>query len=129
MATKKKQAKVKLKLIPLSLMNTFVQVFTGAKMFVQSNSIIIDNKEIADKLVGLGYDSFFFNTIPANLTSFKVDHLKINSYKYYLTKFIKDYFELQLVHIKENEYYIDTDNEAVFEVIKKGMIRLGFVIK
>ncbi len=123
----KKQSVKKEKLIPISLVASFSYVFFKSNLFVQGSCLLMDDKNLADILKALGYDVIHIGGIPNQLVKVKIDHLKIPSYKYYLHKFIFDCFEINIIELSKNRYFIDTQNELDYDSISTGLIKLGFI--
>lgn len=129
----KKEIKKELKLIPLSLLCSFILVFFKNKCLNVNGCIVSAQEPIIIKLDELGYSIWLVPNIPDKIVTISTDQQKSPSYCHYLEKFIKDFFEIEIIKIRSNEYFIDKSPKDEFNntirFVKEGLESLGFVVK
>ncbi len=128
--TSKKEEKEKLKLIPGSLLCSFIWIFLNSRSIHVNGFMIGSYEPIIEKMNKLGYNTWKVQFIPDEVFKINLDHQKTPTYRHYLEKFILDVFEIEIIKIKDNEYYINsTIDNSYYAQIVKGLKQLGFVTK
>ncbi len=128
-AVKNKRVEV-IKTIPTHLFCSFIIHFLKESAIVVDGIVTVIDKDLYTKINELGYASWLVNCLPTELIKKESNHKKTASYKHYMRKFIKDFFDIEIIEIHDNEFYIDADNENEnFQKIEKGLKSLGFVTK
>jgi hypothetical protein len=126
----KKESEEIQKMIPESLLCSFIFIFLKTKAININGYIIVSYEPLNKKLIDCNYNSWLVNSIPDGVFKVRTDQQKNPTYRHYLEKFIKDFFEIEIIKLKENEYYIDsTPEKEYYEVVKKGLKSIGFVTK
>ncbi len=118
------------KLIPNYLICSFLYAFFGGKYLSVDGLIMTEDPVIDKELLSLGYQSWLVDHVADTVVKNNTGHLRTPSYKSNLEKFVWDFFKVEILKLKVNEYYIDTEEDNKnFNIITKGLEKLGFVTK
>ncbi len=128
-AVKNKKTEPK-KLIPVSLFCSFIIAFLKESAINVDGIVTVIDVQLCDKVIELGYSTWSVNCLPTELIKKDSVHKKTATYKHYMRKFIKDFFDIEVIEIHNDEFFIDADIENEnFQKIEKGLETLGFVTK
>lgn len=117
------------KRIPESLLVSFIQAFFSAKCVNVSGCILVNDSMVGQSLNQFGYNVWITSDIPDSIIKEEPGRQKTPTYRHYLKIFILLFYGVEIFKIKENELFIDTEDEKKFGYIERGLSKLGFVIK